>query len=125
MLDIFNLLVEYNCMNSLDLAFAALADPTRRRIIARLARGRTRVTDLALPFDMSLNAVSKHLKVLERSGLIKRERLGREHYLRLRAAPLRKVVRWASQYERFWNQRLDALGEFLSTHKEPIDGQEK
>ena len=102
-------------MANLDLAFAALADPTRRRIIARLARGRTRVTDLALPFDMSLNAVSKHLKVLERSGLIRRERLGREHYLHLRGAPLREVARWTSQYERFWNERLDALDEFLNS----------
>lgn len=110
-------------MSNLDLAFAALADPTRRRIVARLARGRTRVTDLALPFDMSLNAVSKHLKVLERSGLLKRERQGREHWLQLRGAPLREVVRWASQYERFWNQRLDALGEFLSTQQENGDGQ--
>jgi DNA-binding transcriptional ArsR family regulator len=104
-------------MAKLDLAFAALADPTRRRIIARLARGRTRVTDLALPFAMSLNAVSKHLKVLENSGLVKREKLGREHYLSLRAAPLRDVVRWASQYERFWIDRLDALGEFLAAEK--------
>ena len=112
-------------MLNLDLAFAALADPTRRRIIARLARGRTRVTDLALPFDMSLNAVSKHLKVLERSGLVKRERLGREHYLRLHAVPLREVVRWATQYERFWNQRLDALGEFLATQQETANGKEK
>jgi len=112
-------------VHNLDLAFAALADPTRRRIIARLARGRTRVTDLALPFDMSLNAVSKHLKVLERCGLVQRERLGREHYLRLRAAPLRDVVRWATQYERFWNQRLDALGEFLATQQETENGKEK
>jgi DNA-binding transcriptional ArsR family regulator len=100
--------------HQLNLAFAALSDPTRRRIIARLARGRTRVTDLALPFELSLNAVSKHLKVLERAGLVKRERLGREHYLHLRAAPLREVVRWTNQYERFWNERLDALDEFLS-----------
>ncbi len=112
-------------MHRLDLAFAALADPTRRRILARLARGRTRVTDLALPFAMSLNAVSKHLKVLERAGLVKRERLGREHYLHLRAAPLRDVVRWTNQYERFWNERLDALGEFLATQQEHGDGQEK
>jgi DNA-binding transcriptional ArsR family regulator len=112
-------------MPNLDLAFAALADPTRRQIIHRLARGRTRVTDLALPFEMSLNAVSKHLKVLERSGLVERERLGREHYLQLRGAPLREVVRWASQYERFWNERLDALGEFLATQPENGDGQEK
>ncbi len=106
-------------MSSLDLAFAALADPTRRRIVARLTRGGVRVTDLALPFRMSLNAVSKHVKVLERAGLVRRERLGREHYLHLRAIPLREVARWASQYERFWNQRLDALGDFLNVQKEP------
>lgn len=105
-------------MSSLDLAFAALADPTRRRIVARLTRGETRVTDLAQPFAMSLNAVSKHLKVLERAGLVRRKRAGREHYLKLRAAPLREVARWTSQYERFWNQRLDALGEFLEQQKE-------
>ncbi len=105
-------------MSSLDLCFAALADPTRRRIVARLTRGEVRVTDLAEPFHMSLNAVSKHVKVLERAGLVRRERIGREHYLRLRAIPLRDVVRWASRYERFWNQRLDALGEFLANTDE-------
>lgn len=102
----------------LDLAFAALADPTRRRIVAKLTRGETRVTDLALPFDMSLNAVSKHIKVLEGAGLVRRTRVGREHYLRLRAQPLREVARWTSQYERFWTRRLDALGEFLNQQKE-------
>lgn len=105
-------------MSDLDLAFAALADPTRRRIVAKLTRGETRVTDLALPFDMSLNAVSKHIKVLEGAGLVRRTRVGREHYLRLRAQPLREVARWTSQYERFWTQRLDALGEFLNQQKE-------
>lgn len=105
-------------MSNLDLAFAALADPTRRRIVAKLTRGETRVTDLALPFDMSLNAVSKHIKVLEGAGLVRRTRVGREHYLRLRAQPLREVARWTSQYERFWTQRLDALGEFLNQQKE-------
>lgn len=105
-------------MSNLDLAFAALADPTRRRIVAKLTRGETRVTDLALPFDMSLNAVSKHIKVLEGAGLVRRTRAGREHYLRLRAQPLREVARWTSQYERFWTQRLDALGEFLNQQKE-------
>ena len=97
-------------MSNLDLAFAALSDPTRRRIVAKLTRGEIRVTDLALPFDMSLNAVSKHIKVLEGAGLVRRTRVGREHYLRLRAQPLREVARWTSQYERFWTQRLDALG---------------
>lgn len=108
-------------MSKLDLAFAALADPTRRRIVARLTRGETRVTDLALPFDMSLNAVSKHIKVLEGAGLVRRTRAGREHYLRLRAQPLREAARWISQYERFWTQRLDALGEFLDLQKESYD----
>lgn len=105
-------------MSSLDLAFAALSDPTRRRIVARLTRGEIRVTDLAQPFAMSLNAVSKHVKMLERAGLVRRTRVGREHYLRLRAQPLRQVQDWVSQYERFWNQRLDALGEFLDRQKE-------
>ena len=100
---------------SLDLAFAALSDPTRRRIVARLARGPTRVTDLAEPFAMSLNAVSKHLKVLEQAGLVHRQRRGREHHLRLRAAPLREIAQWTLRYERFWNERLDALAEFLAS----------
>lgn len=108
-------------MSNLDLAFAALADPTRRRIVAKLTRGETRVTDLALPFAMSLNAVSKHIKVLEGAGLVRRTRVGREHYLRLRAQPLREAARWISQYERFWTQRLDALGEFLNQQKESDD----
>ena len=101
-------------MSTLDLAFAALADPTRRRIVARLTRGEIRVTDLARPFRLSLNAVSKHVKVLERAGLVRRRKIGREHYLHLRATPLREVAQWTSQYEQFWNRRLDALGEFLA-----------
>ena len=105
-------------MSALDLAFAALSDPTRRRIVARLTRGETRVSDLAQPFDMSLNAVSKHLKVLEKAGLVRRERLGREHYMRLRAAPLKEVARWTAQYERFWNQRLDILERLLREEDE-------
>ena len=100
---------------SLDLAFAALADPTRRAIVQRLTRGRARVTDIAGPFAMSLNAVSKHLKVLERAGLLRRERIGREHYLQLRPAPLRAVAQWSTRHERFWTQRLDALAAHLAT----------
>ena len=112
-------------MTALDLAFAALADPTRRCIVARLARGPARVTDIAQPFAMSLNAVSKHLKLLERAGLVHRRRVGREHFLKLRAAPLRAVTQWASRYERFWSQRLDALGDFLAatSDKEPSNDQ--
>ena len=98
---------------SLDGAFAALADPTRRAIVSRLARGPARVTDIAERFPMSLNAVSKHLKVLEGAGLVRRRRAGREHHLELRPAPLREIARWASRYERFWNEKLDALAAFL------------
>ncbi len=98
---------------SLDGAFAALADPTRRAIVGRLARGPARVTDIAARFPMSLNAVSKHLKVLEGAGLVKRRREGREHHLELRPAPIREIARWTSRYERFWNEKLDALGAFL------------
>src|SRR5881296_3507460 len=98
---------------ALDRSFAALADPTRRAILSRLARGPARVTDVAARFPISLNAVSKHLKVLERAGLVRRRREGREHYLELRAAPLREIARWTSRYERFWNEKLDALDAFL------------
>lgn len=104
--------------HTLDRAFSALADPTRRAIVARLARGETRVTDVAAPFDMSLNAVSKHVQVLERAGLVRRERVGREHVLSLEAKPMKAVARWVSRYEKFWNTKLDALGEFLAEDKE-------
>ena len=97
----------------LDAAFAALSDPTRRAIVDRLSRGPARVTDLAGRFPISLAAVSKHLRVLERAGMVKRRRRGREHHLELRAVPLREVARWTSRYERFWNEKLDALAEFL------------
>jgi len=98
---------------ALDLAFAALADPTRRQIVQRLADGDARVTDLAEPFSMSLNAVSKHLKVLERAGLVRRRRAGREHHIALEGEPIRQIARWASAYERFWSERLDDLETFL------------
>ncbi len=102
---------------SLNLAFAALSDPTRRDIVQRLAEGAARVTDLAEPFDMSLNAVSKHLKVLERAGLVLRTRAGREHHIALKPEPIRRVANWASRYERFWNSRLDKLEAFLVTSR--------
>jgi DNA-binding transcriptional ArsR family regulator len=101
----------------LDVAFAALADPTRREIVQRLARGVARVTDLAEPFDMSLNAVSKHVKVLERAGLVRRTREGREHYIALDPEPIRRIAGWASRYERFWSDRLDKLEAFLTTNR--------
>jgi DNA-binding transcriptional ArsR family regulator len=101
----------------LDHAFAALSDPTRREIVQRLARGAARVTDLAEPFDMSLNAVSKHVKMLERAGLVRRTREGREHYIALDPEPIRRIAGWASRYERFWSDRLDKLEAFLTTNR--------
>jgi DNA-binding transcriptional ArsR family regulator len=102
-------------MDDLGRVLSAVADPTRRAIIDQLERGPVRVTDLAAPFAMSLNAVSKHIKVLERAGVVQRDRHGREHTLRLQAEPLRQVARWAHRYERFWNQRLDRLESFFAT----------
>jgi len=101
----------------LDRAFSALSDPTRREIVQRLAKGATRVTDLAEPFDMSLNAVSKHVKVLERAELVRRTRTGREHHIALDPEPIRRIAGWASRYERFWSDRLDKLEAFLTTNR--------
>src|SRR6267142_1803871 len=97
----------------LNATFAALADPTRRAILARLAKGVTSVTDLAEPFEMSLPAISKHLKVLERAGLIARGREAQWRPCRLRAAPLKKVANWVEHYRRFWEERFDRLDDYL------------
>jgi DNA-binding transcriptional ArsR family regulator len=97
----------------LSTTFAALADPTRRAILARLAVGETSVTDLAQPFKMSLPAVSKHLKVLERAGLIARGREAQWRPCRLEARPLKDATDWLQQYRRFWEQRLDRLEAYL------------
>ena len=106
-------------MDPLGQVLGAVADPTRRAIIDRLARGPARVTDVAEPFAMSLNAVSKHVKVLEGAGLVKRVRRGREHTLELNAAPLQDVSRWAQRYERFWTERLDRLEAFFTNQRKP------
>ena len=98
--------------------FAAISDPTRRAILDRLAHGPTRVTDVAAPFAMSLNAVSKHVKVLERAGLVRRARQGREHVLELDPEPLRAVAEWSSSLERYWNDRLDRLETFFAKERE-------
>src|SRR5271156_2593042 len=95
--------------DQLDATFAALADPTRRAILARLASGETSVTALAEPFRMSMPAVSKHLKVLERAGLIARGREAQWRPCRLNAKPLEDVADWVEQYRRFWEQSLDRL----------------
>ena len=93
--------------------FAALADPTRRAILARLASGEASVTELAEPFEMSMPAVSKHLKVLERAGLIGRGREAQWRPCRLEAAPLKEVAGWVDHYRRFWEQSFDRLEVYL------------
>ena len=99
--------------DALDAAFGALADPSRRAIIADLRGGERRVTDLARPFPVSLNAVSKHVKVLERAGLVRRRVLGRDHYISLAAQPLRDASTWLHHYRAFWEPRLEALETLL------------
>jgi len=97
----------------LNTTFAALADPTRRAILARLASGEASVTELAEPFTMSLPAISKHLKVLERAGLIARGREAQWRPCRLEAAPLEQAADWLEHYRRFWDQSLDRLEDYL------------
>ncbi|HEY6280284.1 MAG TPA: metalloregulator ArsR/SmtB family transcription factor [Burkholderiales bacterium] len=97
----------------LSTTFAALADPTRRAILARLASGEKSVTELAEPFEISLPAVTKHLKVLKRAGLITRSREAQWRPCRLEAKPLRDVADWVVQYRRFWEERLDRLEDYL------------
>lgn len=100
---------------TLNATFAALADPTRRAILARLASGEATVTELAEPFAMSMPAVSKHLKVLERAGLITRGREAQWRPCRLEAAPLREVADWVERYRRFWDGSFERLAEYLAT----------
>jgi DNA-binding transcriptional ArsR family regulator len=99
--------------SALSRTLVAIADPTRRGLLARLALGDARVTDLAARYDMSLAAVSKHLRVLERAGLVRRRVRGREHRLSLEARPLREAADWISAYQPFWEQRLEALDAYL------------
>src|SRR6266478_8920992 len=101
----------------LSTTFAALADPTRRAILARLASGEASVTELAEPFEMSMPAISKHLKVLERAGLIARRREAQWRPCRLEAAPLKDVARWVERYRRFWEQSFDRLDAYLRALK--------
>jgi len=100
-------------MDHLTATFAALADPTRRAILARLSSGEASVTELAEPFDMTLPAVSKHLKVLERAGLIARSRDAQWRPCHLDAGPLREVADWVDEYRRFFEQSFDRLDEYL------------
>lgn len=100
-------------IDSLSSTFAALADPTRRAILARLSQGNLSVTELAEPFDMSLPAVSKHLKVLEHAGLITRRRSAQWRPCQLQAAALKEVADWVEEYRRFWTESFDRLDDYL------------
>jgi len=97
----------------LNRTFAALADPTRRRILEHLARGEHCVTDLARPYAMSLPAVSKHLRILEGAGLVRRRRCGRVHQLKLEALPMKQAQQWIEEYRQFWEESFDRLDEYL------------
>src|SRR5712692_2919988 len=113
----------------LNRTFAALADPTRRAILARLAAGKASVTELAAPFEMSLPAVSKHLKVLQRAGLIARSRERQWRPARLEAGPLKEVAEWTERYRRFWEESYDRLDQYLDElqgrGKEKRDGRKR
>jgi len=100
-------------MDHLSDVLTAISHPTRRAIIEKLANGPARFLDIAEPFDVALNAVTKHLKLLERAGLIDREKQGREVLISLRPEPLRQVASWVHEYERFWNERLDQFEEYF------------
>ena len=103
----------------LDQVYGAIADPTRRAILAELAGGDVNVGSLAERFPISFNGVSKHVKVLERAGLVRRRVRGREHWLRLKPARLREAARWLEHYRAFWNVRLDALERLLVSGQRP------
>lgn len=110
--------------DQLSATFAALADPTRRAILARLALGEASVGELAEPFDISLPAISRHLKVLEKARLIARERDAQWRRCRIEPEGLKAAADWVEQYRKFWEDRLDALADFLETKKQKAKGSE-
>jgi DNA-binding transcriptional ArsR family regulator len=101
----------------MDWVCTAIADPTRRAIIKRLSRGPATISEVAAPFPMTLTGFCKHVRVLERAGLVRRSRQGREKRLALQAGPLREVAQWLLHYEQYWTARLDRLEAFLSEKK--------
>jgi DNA-binding transcriptional ArsR family regulator len=107
-----------NSPAKLDDIFSALSDPTRRSILERLSRGAASVTEVAEPFEMSLPAISKHLRILEGAGLIMRQKEGRVHHLRLSAAPLQSAAEWLADYRQFWDEQFDSLAQFLEASPE-------
>ena len=104
-------------MDHLSDVLTAISHPTRRAIIGRLANGPARFIDVAKPFDTALNAVTKHLKLLERAGLIERQKQGREVFISFRGESLREVAGWVNEYERFWNERLDQFEGYFKDKK--------
>jgi len=106
--------VEYSQSAELDRVFSALADPTRRAILQALTRHPATINEIAKPFPVSLNAVSKHVMVLERAGLLRREVKGREHYCWIEPYPLRDADVWLKKYQQFWEQRMDALETYVA-----------
>jgi len=115
---ILNHMVQYLLARNVDRVSAAIADPTRRAILERLARGPARISDVAAPFPMSLTGFCKHVRVLERARLVRRTRRGRENTLELSPAPMRDVARWLLQYEPFWSERVDRLEKFFASQNE-------
>lgn len=111
--------------DALTATFSALADPTRRAILARLAQGECSVNDLAAPFEMSLQAVSKHVRVLERAGLIAQRRDAQRRPCQLQAAAIKQVADWAEHYRALWEQRLDRLDDYLNELQTPLSKKEK
>ncbi len=112
-------------MDQLTDVLTALSHPTRRAIIGQLANGPARFLDVARPFDTALNSVTKHLKLLERAGLISRQKQGREVLISFRGEPLRRVAAWMHEYERFWNERLDQFEQFFKDKTKTTKNQEK
>ena len=104
-------------MDGLTEVLTAISHPSRRAIIERLAKGPARFLDVAKPFDTALNSVTKHLKLLERAGLIERRKQGREVFISFRGEPLREVAGWVHEYERFWNQHLDRFEQYFHNKK--------
>jgi DNA-binding transcriptional ArsR family regulator len=113
-----NRMVQYRAARNINRVTAAIADPTRRAILERLARGSARISDVAEPFSMSLTGFCKHVRVLERAGLVRRTRRGREKTLHLSPKPLQEVAEWILKYEPFWTERLDRLEAFFANEKE-------
>ena len=108
-------------IDQLSLTFAAIADPTRRAILLRLSRGETNVKELAEPFQMTLPAITKHLKVLERAGLVERSRSAQTRPCKLRAKPLQEAASWIDRYRTFWEESFDRLDDFLKElQSEPV-----